>query len=138
MDGDGLGHLALSFAPDQDDMDGALHVEASAGLFSGYAMSWIGNHLLADFAEGMGTYPLRTEPPVVLHADDISLTARPVGSLGQIGIDVHLMDQQFEGPAEVRLTLLTSYQRLEAFAADVKDLGTGRRGEARIDWEQLA
>jgi hypothetical protein len=144
--------ITLRFEADSDGT-GKLYVRASADGFSGRSAAWFDSENLLRFTQSLEAYPLPEDsPPHVasgfgnvgerLEQEHVSLTFRPVGSRGQVGVEVHLASEVWpetrpESKREVQLELLTTYERLRLFANHLARVVAGELPEAIIGGEQL-
>ncbi len=159
MSTNGDGCLSLRYTTDADG-DTRLRVTASAAGFAGATEIWWGDSdELAQFAAALRGYPLPSEASPALvggyglvdaGADDFqeyfSVRVEPIGRLGQVRLKVRLVAdasvisptlRQPVGLHRVDLELLTTYERLRSFSADLLAVAKTGNGEATIDEEWL-
>jgi hypothetical protein len=148
-------HLTLTYHADRDGT-GKLTVVAASRGFSGRSAAWFDTLELMDFARSLSVYPLpedahpcvdggfgenpRTGRPAQEH---VRIEVGPVGGKGQVGIWVHLATEEWphtrpEEFYEVRLELLTTYERLRMFSLHLQRVLQGDLDEATIGTEVLA
>jgi hypothetical protein len=144
--------LTLSYQADADGT-GKLKVMAASHGFAGVSSAWFDTASLQVFARSLSTYPLadddhpcvhggfganpRTDSPAQEH---VRIEVGPVGLKGQIGIWVHLSTEVWpearsEQFYEVRLELLTTYERLRVFSIHLLRVLDGDLSEAIIGGE---
>ena len=147
-------HLAIAYAPSPDDFYALATVSARANGFAGRSSIWLTPEALATFAAALSAYPLDPSnrptliggygpnPQTGAEAEDhVRLEAQPVGPYGQVALVATLLDPS--SPAgrprsNVTLELLTTYQRLGAFARDVVAISKGEVPAALLGAELLA
>ena len=140
-----------------DDWNREVIVHAHSHGFSGRASAYFGVDRLTTFAAALGRYPLDDERPQLssgfgVHSgtfggdgitqEHVGITVEQIGLTGQIGMAVHLATPDWGDarPAEVhdvRLEVLTTYERLGGFGLDVIEVVGGRLDRAVILGEQL-
>jgi len=149
---DARSELVASWRSDDGDGIGYLRVRASFDGFAGDGGAWFDGMQVLEFAGLLMRYPLEAGEPASLSGglgagedfvEAVGLSVAPVGALGQLGCRVHLRADLADGrrPAvthEVRLVLLTTYQRLGTFARDLSDLIEGSAEYAVLGGEVLA
>ena len=118
--------LRLTYHADDDGEDfGRLEVDVRHEGFAGQGECHFTREALTRFAGQLGAYPL-TEPwPRLVggygepEIDEVavSLSAAQINPRGQVGIEILLRDPDAVGSEarEVRLTMPTTYARLDAF-----------------------
>jgi hypothetical protein len=147
------GDLIVTFDPASDGT-GKLAVTATANGFSGRSAAWFDSTRLTEFASNLGEYPLPKEHPVMiasgfggspeqLEQEHVRVAVYPVGNRGQVGVGVHLATERWpdtrpDAVCDVRLELLTTYQRLAEFSTDLVRVVHGEQREARLGEEVLA
>ena len=149
------GVLSAEFEAHHDGT-GKLNVTASANGFSGEGGAHFAEQELIDFGESLRAYPLpefplavaggfwKTNPGTLeLEQELVRIEVYRVEGRGQVGIQVHLAGEQWsqirpESVPEVRLELLTTYERLDRFATDFVLVVRGERDQATIEEERLA
>ncbi|MFN8630652.1 MAG: hypothetical protein U0838_10140 [Chloroflexota bacterium] len=142
----GPNFVAVRLLP--DDADGSwLFVEAFADGFSGHAQCLIGTGQVSAFARELQSFPLPEAGAVLVSGswplgaaelqELIRIDARRVGKLGQVGLVVHLATEESPTRREVRLEVLTTYERLRQFADELSRMGRAEYGNARIEAEVL-
>lgn len=146
--------ISARFAPESDGT-GELHVMAVSGSFAGRSSAWFNANDVAKFAAQLAAYPLPDDAPVVLSSgymanattgepaqEHVGIMVSPRGRLGQIVVAVHLATAHWAGspgkPNEVRLELLTTYERLRRFSIDLQQVVQGQQRTARLEAEGLA
>lgn len=111
-----------------DEWNRELIVAASASGFAGRSSAYISADELRRFAHRITQYPLRNEPIVIspgyVDEEHVRLGVGSVDRLGHIGLAVHLATPRIPGDRpeaqhEVRLELMTSYERLRRFASEL-------------------
>lgn len=146
--------LTITYVSDPDGT-GKMTVSAAANGFAGNSSAWFNNNAVLDFAREIASYPLpegskleitggfgsRANPHAVAE-EHVGLRVGPVGIKGQIGIHVHLATPTWEGMRpesahDVRLQLLTTYQRLEHFGEHLSRVVRGELSVATIGGEVL-
>jgi hypothetical protein len=146
--------LALSYQADYDGT-GKLVVKAGSQGFAGISGAWFDTETLQDFARSLSIYPLPDEnhPHVesgfganprtgATAQEHVGLEVGPVGGKGQVGIWIHLAtavwpDARPKQFYEVRLELLTTYERLRMFSNHLGRVLDGDLDEATIAAEVL-
>ena len=129
---------------------GELIVEAHAHGYAGRSSGYFNAQEVLDFAARLTEYPLAHEPLEIRTGylrkgtnevdEHIGITISTVGNLGQVGVFVHLTEvwpARPETRSEVRLGLLTTYERLRRFGPELARVVRGDQGEARVDGEAL-
>ena len=125
--------------------------EVRFGGFAGASSAWFSDEELLGFADQLTTYPLGDSEFSVsggYGSDDdfqerVGLIARAVGGRGQVGVVAHLAapaeHPTYPGSSlsEVRVEVLTSYEALGRFSAELRRLVEGTADEARLDVEVL-
>jgi hypothetical protein len=151
----GSDFVEVRFEPDADGT-GKFKVVAQAGGFAGRSGAWFNTESLADFAALLASYPLPDDPPPRLaggfwspdHPGELKeelvvLEAERMGSLGQVALRVHLASEIWppdrpERRHEVRLELLTTYERLHRFSEEVLQVIRGESDHARLEGELMS
>ena len=144
-------YLAIRHQPDGLQDVGALSVRAAAKGFGGTSLAYFNDSEVLRFAEQLATYPLPPDssfairsggtPPGGAFDEHVALEVFPVDSRGQVAIAVHLAEQWPDRTAsrsEVRIELLTTYERLGQFSRDLARVVRGELQEAMIEGEVLA
>jgi hypothetical protein len=149
-----VGFLRLSLERD-DDGTAELIAHVNAGGFAGVSSAWFNVDEISKFARQLGQYPIDFDSPVqlaggfwtkgqreVLDETHLSLRVYSVSSRGQVGIHVLLAtrscpDMRPESRCSVK-ELLTSYQALAPFSAELLALTEGARSEAILYEDLLA
>jgi hypothetical protein len=143
--------MAVRFEPEAGTAGGRLMVEAAANSYSGRAYAWIDVAPVKRFADELGTYPLPAATPASLtlgFADPkeqhVGLRVSQINPRGQISVAVRLATASANWPPtrpesmhEVRLELLTTYERIGRFGRDLIAVLCGDLAEARLDAELL-
>ena len=138
----------------QGDGTGLLAVRAASKGFAGESSAWFDSTRLLRFAAEIDQYPLGQtvgiasgygESEATLTEEHVRLEVYPVGVKGQVGVRVRLATVSTDWPLtrpasrmEVRLELLTTYQRMGEFSRQVEGLIRGLRSEASVGMELLA
>ena len=143
--------LTLRWVPDDEPDVGLLVVTAAASGYAGRAETWLNGSKVRKWAESLTTYPPRPRPQTLSAVyrgasyahEVVGLAVQPWGARGQVGVAVHLMspwlDSQLIGPSfEVRLDLLTTFERLNHFSQDLLALLDGAADQAVLGSEELA
>lgn len=143
--------LILTYAPDADGT-GRLLVKASANGFAGEASAWFNDERIADFATALSAYPLQDATislasgfgasEAQLEQEHVRIEVQKVGTKGQLGVRIHLAtpewkDTRPESVDEVRLELLTTYERIRHFSDELLALVRGQVTEAHLGAEVL-
>jgi hypothetical protein len=138
--------VSVRLMPDDASISRLL-VEALADGFSGHADCWIATGRVTAFARELQAFPLPDAGALLVSglwpADShelreiIRIEARRVGRLGQVGLAVHLATEESPPRGEVRLEVLTTYERLSQFAKDLSRVGRSESGHAQIEGEVL-
>ncbi len=133
---------------------GQLIVRVAAEGYSGQSAAWLDPRRLIKFATSLADVPVLDDasPLAVLGSfkrgtpdleqELVSLSVRPVGLRGQIGVTVHLASEmwpetQQESLKEVRLELLTTYERLRHFGDHLIRVVNGELEQATLGGEEL-
>jgi hypothetical protein len=135
--------LRFTYRPDSDGEDfRRLEVEVQHEGFAGLSDCHVTRRALMTFAQQLGTYPLPEPPPLLVggygepEIDDVavSLRATQITPHGQVGIEIQLRDPDAIGLAEreVRLTMCTTYARLDAFHRQWLDV-LRERGDETVE-----
>ncbi len=140
----------MTFRDDRDGT-GALTVSMRSDGWSGISSAHFAKRDLLTFAQEILTFPIPAhtafrvaggywqEPGDVLEEDLVSLTVRPVGPRGQIGVTTHLGTPSDDPPPrEVTAEVLTTYEALRQFSTHLTALVAGELAEARLDVEVMA
>lgn len=135
---------------DVEDGSGRLTVHASFEGFSGVGAAYFDNGQLLRFAERILAFPLSQEGSVelaggfwsrtadVLEEEHVGLRVLPVGQRGQVSIRVHLATPAGEDAnQEITVDVLTSYEALRRFSADLVALVNGLVREVTVGAERL-
>lgn len=138
--------LRVRFEYRDDDGTGIVGVEVRSSGFAGESGAWFTDNDLLGFAEQLHVYPLADQQVRLssgYETDDgidehVGLTVRAAGRRGAIAVTAHLAtpaDQvDHDYPAgSVRVEVLTSYEALGRFAAEIRNLVAGTLKEARLD-----
>lgn len=142
--------LRLRFDPDTDGT-GKLFAEIHSNGFAGTGSAWFGEAELVELAKKLAVaFPLPANSPLGIRGgfwsksaagieqEHVGLTFYPVGSIGQVGCrvvlstPVHEHDRP-EAQSSLAVELLTTYERLGAFARSLEQLATGGADEAVLD-----
>lgn len=149
--GEELDGLLLRYGYRDTDGTGELSVEVRFGGFAGASSAWFSDVELLAFADRVRTYPLGDSEFNVsggYGSDDdfeerVGLTAHAVGGRGQVGVLAHVAapagHPTYPGSSlsEVRVEVLTSYEAVRRFSAELRRLVEGTADEARLDVEVL-
>lgn len=144
--------VAVGFVEDGDGT-GELQVYAQSGGFAGHGAAYFDAMNLAEFGGSLDGFPLphglvlaggfwSREAPHELEQELVGLRFHAVGGRGQVGIGVHLAGERSPGTRpesvhEVRLELLTTYERLRTFSRDFVAVARGQLDRAEIHEEIL-
>ena len=142
--------LRLKFKPDTDGT-GELFAEIRSNGFAGCGSAWFGEAKLVELAKELASaFPLPADSPLGIRGgfycrtgsgieqEHVGLTFYPVGGLGRVGCRVilctpiHEHDRP-EGQSSLATELLTTYERLGAFARALELLVTGGVDEAVLE-----
>ncbi|MPQ99020.1 hypothetical protein GB931_14025 [Modestobacter sp. I12A-02628] len=140
--------LLVRFVYRDTDRTGELGVQVRSGGFAGAAAAWFGDDELLGFSGRLTACPLGDSRPGISGgytedghvAEYVGLTARAVGRRGQVGVLVHLataIEHPGSSTGEVRVEVMTSYEALGRFAAQLRQLVEGTADEARLDAEEV-
>ncbi len=140
--------VIVTWGGDDGDGIGRLTVRAAANGFAGIGEAWTDRTQMLEFSLRLSAYPLREEVSISAGfggdeaEEHVGIAVGPVGSHGQVGIRVHLATPVWpntrpESRREVRLELLTTYQRLETFSTGLRRVVEGTLHEAIIGGELL-
>jgi hypothetical protein len=142
-----------------DDSDGTGKLMARVRFrgFAGEGGAYFDVDELKRFAASIEAFPLPVNPrPTVaggvwkkdatgeLEQELFALAVYPIGLRGQIGVQVRLATELWDGDrnesqsAAVRLELLTTYEALRRFSRELRSLVQGRGEEATLDVEILS
>ena len=150
--GEELDGLVLRYEYRDTDGTGELGAEVRFAGFAGASSAWFSDGDLLGFADRLTTYPLGDSEFSVTggygrdedYEERVGLTARAVGLRGQVGVVAHLAADGWHTPeysgtalSEVRVEVLTSYEALGRFSAELRRLVEGTADEARLDAEVL-
>jgi hypothetical protein len=130
---------------------GELIVTAWAKGFAGHSSAYFNASEILDFAAGLEKYPLPGEDILEIRSghlvattqeldEHVRITILPVTSLGQVAVVVHLAESWPDRPSarsEVRIDLLTTYERLRAFSSALARVIRGKQDLARLDGEVM-
>jgi hypothetical protein len=148
-------YVELRFTADSNGT-GQLSAAARASGFAGRSHAWFDTTSLTTFARLLAEYPIPNDPaprlaggiwrrdrPNELSEEHLALEAMRIGSLGQISLRVHLAAGGPGAPSpvtknDVRLELLTTYERMRRFSEDLLEVIRGERSVARLDGELMA
>jgi hypothetical protein len=138
---------------DEQDSTGELTVDACTPTgFAGLGTAWFNSSAVAAFAERLFEYPLGDAPielaggrgPIGENSIQVGLAVYEVGGKGQVGIGIELARKPWDSPAmrpreqhRAAFEVLTTYQRLSEFAADLRHLLQGNIDVAEIGGEEL-
>ena len=131
---------------------GELIVRAQANGFAGASAAYFKDSAVLAFAARLAEYPLSDKRPPALSAghgepgigayeEHVAITVAPVGSLGQLGVLIHLAEirpDRSSVRSEVRLELLTTYERIRQFSRDLERVVKGQQPQATLAGETLA
>ncbi len=150
---DPLNEVIVRWSAD-DDGTGKLHVAAATHGFAGTSGAWFNRQSVLTFAHALAGYPLPQDGSCCLSGgfgehggqpaqEHVGIAVGVVGSKGQIGFRVHLAteappDTRPEARHDVRLELLTTYQRIAEFSGDLAAVVEGTWPEAILGGERLA
>lgn len=146
---DDRGSIRLELDIDPTDGTAELFVAAGRVGFAGRASAWVSADHVAAFGAALAVFPLPaigTPPlavgyyggnPTALEDEHVYVRAHPVDRRGTVAIEVRLA----ESPRDVRppagaqraaLDILTEYEPLRHFAADVTRLARGEIVRAQL------
>ncbi len=144
--------LRLRFSPDTDGT-GELLAEIHSNGYAGSGSAWFGEAELVELAKKLAVaFPLPADSRLGIRGgfwsksgggieqEHVGLTFYPVGSLGRVGCRVVLSTPVHEhdrpdGQSSLAVELLTTYERLGAFARSLELLVTGGVDEAALEAE---
>ena len=146
--------LRLQFSDDGDG-SGELTASVSANGFAGVGGAWFGVQELIGFARSLAAYPLEQpapalvggfftkESPPILEHEHLGIGVYPVGTRGQVGVQVRIAtelwgDDRPERQHMLRAEVLTTYERLGQFSRDLLSVIDGSLREATLEREDLA
>jgi hypothetical protein len=73
--------------------------------------------------------------------EHVGIQVSPIGHFGQVSVVVHLADpwpsDYHSARSDVRLEILTTYERMRRFSTDLGRVVTGELAEARLGYEHL-
>lgn len=145
--------MTFRWGSDDGDGIGKLTVTASANGFAGSSGAWFDRETVLAFAQAIEAYPLPDDPielsggfgakgdqPPQQH---VGVSVAATGRRGQIGIRAHLStelwpDTRPESVHDVRLELLTTYERLRFLSRHLMLIVEGRLEVAEVEGETLA
>ncbi len=142
--------VTLTWSP-LDSGEGRLTVRAASEGWAGESRAWFDAARVTEFTASLVEFPL-TKTVILasgfgtdnqhLDQEHVRIDVYTVGGLGQVALGVHLAteewaDSRLEARHEVRLELLTTYERLRVFAAGIDALLAGQINEASIGGERL-
>ena len=144
--------LVARWGGDDGDGIGCLTVTARSSGFGGSAQAWFVREAVLEFAAALERFPLTDDDPPTLsggygaHAEYdeyVGLVVAPLGARGQVDVRLHLVDDTWshgrpEGRYETHMHILTTYQRLAAFAGALGAVVRGGLDEAVLGGERLA
>jgi hypothetical protein len=144
--------VAFRFVPEAGTAGGRLTVEAAANSYSGRACAWIDIAAVKRFADELGAYPLPATTPISLTSgfadpkeEHVGLRVSQINPRGQIRVAVHLATASANSPPtrpesihEVRLELLTTYERVGRFGRDLSAVLRGGAARRRASTLRLA
>ena len=148
-----MSHLSARFEPDTDGA-GELFVEVEHEGFSGAGSAWFHVKELIEFAQRLeNTYPFAPDarfelnggywnsPERTIQVRHVGLAVYPVGTLGHIGVQVHLeskvhteapMLERADTKSAVVIELTTNYEPLRVFARQLQSMLAGNIDIARL------
>jgi hypothetical protein len=143
--------LIVRFYRSDEDGTGELHVSAATRGFAGTASAWFDVESLGEFAASLAKYPLPDDLSISLSGggtplsgprknhywEQVGLIFHPVGGKGQVGVRIHLQGRDDVPGQEVRMELLTTYERLRLFSGHVVRMLNGEFNEAELGGEVL-
>jgi hypothetical protein len=154
--GESSAFLSIRHRPDGLRDVGELLVEARApeDEFSGTGSAYFNDSAVLAFAARLATYPLTDREPTAIsggvggpvdgpqeYQELVGIAVVPIGSLGQLGVQVHIArgwPDRTEMRPEVRLSFLTTYERMRRFSRELQGVVGGELSEARLEEEVLA
>lgn len=153
-DRDPHNEVVVRWTHDDGDGVGSLEVSASANGFAGTSAAWFERVTVLAFADALTRYPLPDGDGLRLSSgfledeerpaqEHVGIAVEPVGVKGQVGCRAHLAtaawpDSRIQAQHDVRLELLTTYQRLAEFSSDLAAVIAGSWPEAVLGGEGLA
>jgi hypothetical protein len=144
------GFFTVRWVPEGSPDIGELMVAAQAKGYSGRSSAYFNGSAVIEFAGRLTEYPLPSEPLELRSGhlkrgsdeldEHVGISVVAEGNLGQVGLVIHLAEVWPSRPdarAEVRLEILTTYERLRRFGPELARVVRGERSEARLDAETL-
>lgn len=137
--------------PDSERI-GRLTVEAAFDGFAGHGDAWFSPNDVTAFAQRLNAYPLDPMNPPTLsggvsrrgggaYEEHVGLTVRPIGSMGQVGVEVRLRQSwppDSPRPQQtVTLEVRATYEALRKLSTDLSAAVEARNGEAFLEGETL-
>lgn len=146
------GYIELRWTRAPDDVNRIAVAALSAAGYGGVGEGWINEAPVRVFAERLGDYPMSDvdTPELTTGSGEplqvqIGLRVYPIGSRGQLGIDVRLATEPWQWPTmrpeeheAVQLEVRTTYERAARFGRDLRAVLDGHDAVARIEGEHLA
>ena len=135
--------LTATYQPEGSAGLGKVQVSASVPPFAGTACGYFNDDNLRAFATDISAYPLADGARPQLSAgldnqETVGLTVFQVTSRGQLGVHIHLaaIDHDAHSPtsgiaSSAHMLLLTSYNALQHFAADLRAAVDQQGGSAQ-------
>jgi hypothetical protein len=144
------GGLTVTYRPEGSAGIGEVAVSASVPPFAGAALGYVNDGDLRTFAEAISAYPLPdgAHPALTTGLGDqetVGLTVSQITSRGQLAVAVHLamIDLDRNSPtsgivSDAHMLLLTSYQALHDFAAELVSAMEAHGGTARLPIDEFS
>jgi hypothetical protein len=144
-----MSHLSVRFEPDTDGT-GELFVQVEHKGFSGTGSAWFHVQELIEFAQQLeNTFPFPPDarfqlnggywnsPEPTIKDLHVGLAVYTVGTLGEIGLQVHLeslvpMNVRAETKSTLSVELITNYEPLRSFACQLQAMLAGNIETARL------
>jgi hypothetical protein len=147
------GYLRVRFLRD-DDWIGELVADAASDGFSGRSSAWFHRQTIEEFAQALVRYPLANEsPPTIaggygapdtsdrLEQEHLGITADPLGTRGQIGVQVRLATPLEQGSRPesqccCRVEIRTTWEPLSRFSRQLLAVLDGSADEALLNGDE--
>jgi hypothetical protein len=145
--------ITFKWGGDDGDGFGRLTVTASANGYAGRSAAWFDRETVLRFARAIDAYPLPDEPIEISGGfgetggqpaqEHVGIRVARVGLRGQVGISAHLAtelwpDTRRASLHDVRLELLTTYERLRFLSRHLSLIVDRRLDAAEIEGDKLA
>jgi hypothetical protein len=143
-------YLSLRFA-DDDDGTGELQARAQASSFGGEGAAYFNVDEIETFAKSLAEYPLTAKCEIrsgfgrsygQLDQEHLGISIYPIDGRGHIGVQIRMQtkawpDTRLQSQMAVKLEIVTTYEPLRRFSADLISLVRGAMREATIEGETL-